>query len=53
MMAEPFGLASQEIKDLPANFQVGFIGDYGGLNMFKVSCNSVQVVCQSEPVKKG
>ena len=53
MMAEPFGLASQEIKDLPANFQVGFIGDYGGLNLFKVSCNSVQVVCQSEPVKKG
>lgn len=53
MMAEPFGQASQEIKDLPANFQVGFIGDYGGLNMFKVSCNSVQVVCQSEPVKKG
>lgn len=53
MMAEPFGQASQEIKDLPANFQVGFIGDYGGLNMFKISCNSVQVVCQSEPVKKG
>ncbi|HCD8046448.1 TPA: molecular chaperone, partial [Klebsiella michiganensis] len=48
MMAEPFGLASQEIKDLPANFQVGFIGDYGGLNMFKISCNSVQIVCQSE-----
>ncbi|PLO62953.1 fimbrial assembly protein, partial [Klebsiella michiganensis] len=48
MMAEPFGQASQEIKDLPANFQVGFIGDYGGLNMFKISCNSVQVVCQSE-----
>ena len=53
MMAEPFGLASQEIKDLPANFQVGFIGDYGGLNMFKISCNSVQIVCQSEPVKRG
>lgn len=53
MMAEPFGQASQEIKDLPANFQVGFIGDYGGLNMFKVSCNSVQMVCQSEPAKRG
>ncbi|AVE80602.1 molecular chaperone [Klebsiella michiganensis] len=53
MMAEPFGQASQEIKDLPANFQVGFIGDYGGLNMFKISCNSVQIVCQSEPVKRG
>lgn len=53
MMAEPFGQASQEIKDLPANFQVGFIGDYGGLNMFKISCNSVQIICQSEPVKRG
>ena len=53
MMAEPFGQASHEIKDLPANFQVGFIGDYGGLNMFKISCNSVQIVCQSEPVKRG
>ncbi|MEB7615421.1 molecular chaperone [Klebsiella michiganensis] len=53
MMAEPFGQASQEIKDLPANFQVGLIGDYGGLNMFKISCNSVQIVCQSEPVKRG
>lgn len=53
MMAEPFGQATQEIKSLPANFQMGFIGDYGGLNMFKVSCNSVQMVCQSEPVKKG
>ena len=52
-LAEPFGQASQEIKDLPANFQVGFIGDYGGLNMFKISCNSVQIVCQSEPVKRG
>jgi hypothetical protein len=25
MMAEPFGLASQEIKDLPANFQVALL----------------------------
>lgn len=53
MMAEPFGQVTQEVKSLPANFQMGFIGDYGGLNMFKVSCNSVQMVCQSEPVKKG
>lgn len=53
MMADPFGTVSQEIKNLPANFQIGFIGDYGGLNMFKISCNSVQTVCQAEPVKKG
>ncbi|OQR51532.1 fimbrial assembly protein [Klebsiella oxytoca] len=52
MMAEPFGQAVQEIKNLPANFQVGYIGDYGGLHMFKISCNSVQATCQSEPVKK-
>ena len=51
-MAEPFGQAVQEIKNLPANFQVGYIGDYGGLHMFKISCNSVQAKCQSEPVKK-
>lgn len=52
MMVEPFSETSQTIKNLPANFQIGLIGDYGGLNMFKVSCNSVQLVCHNESVKK-
>jgi P pilus assembly chaperone PapD len=53
IMIEPFGQALQTLTNLPAEFQVGYIGDYGGLEMFKVSCNAVQTTCQSKPVKKG
>lgn len=53
MMIEPFGEVSQAMKNLPANFQIGFIGDYGGVNMFKFNCNSLQTVCQMSSVKKG
>ncbi|EMC0023263.1 TPA: fimbrial biogenesis chaperone [Enterobacter cloacae] len=53
VMIEPFGQASQALANLPADFQIGYIGDYGGLEMFKVSCNTVQPTCQSKPVKKG
>ncbi|HCL5251920.1 TPA: molecular chaperone [Salmonella enterica] len=52
-MVSPFDQASSEIKNLPTNFQIGYIGDYGGLNMFRVSCTSVQPVCHSEMVQKG
>ncbi|BBQ83521.1 TPA: molecular chaperone [Kluyvera ascorbata] len=53
MMVEPFGQASQSIKNLPTRFLIGYVSDYGGLNMFKVNCNSVELICQSEPVRKG
>lgn len=53
VMVEPFGQASQTLRNLPAEFQIGYVGDYGGLEMFKVSCNAVQNTCQSKPVKKG
>lgn len=52
-MVNPFEQATSEIKNLPAKFQIGYIGDYGGLNMFSVSCTSVQPVCHSEPAQKG
>ena len=52
-MIEPFGQASQSLAKLPAEFQVGYISDYCGLEMFKVSCNAVQPACQSKPVNKG
>ena len=52
-MIEPLGQASQPLANLPAEFQIGYIGDYGGLETFKVSCNAVQTTCQSKPVKKG
>lgn len=53
VMVEPFGQASQTLRNLPAEFQIGYVGDYGGLEMFKVNCNAVQNACQSKPVKKG
>lgn len=53
VMVEPFGQAAQTLPTLPTEFQIGYIGDYGGLEMFKVSCNTVQTTCQSKPVKKG
>lgn len=53
VMVEPFGQASQTLRNLPAEFQIGYVGDYGGLEMFKVNCNAVQNTCQSKPVKKG
>lgn len=53
VMVEPFGQASQTLKNLPTEFQIGYVGDYGGLEMFKVSCNTVQTSCQSKSVKKG
>lgn len=52
-MVSPFDQATSEIKNLPAKFQIGYIGDYGGLNMFSVSCTTVQPVCHSEPVQRG
>ncbi|ECK2273998.1 molecular chaperone [Salmonella enterica] len=52
MLIEPLSQGSQKIKNLPNDFLIGFVGDYGGLNMFKILCNSVQTICQSEPVKK-
>lgn len=52
-MIDPFSQNNSELKALPAKFQIGYIGDYGGLNMFSVSCTSVQLVCHSEPAKKG
>lgn len=51
-MVRPFQQSSSDIKNLPAAFHIGYIGDYGGLNMFNVICTSVQTVCRSEPVKK-
>ena len=53
VMVEPFGQATQKLKNLPSEFQIGYIGDYGGLEMFKVNCNAVQTACQSQAVKKG
>ncbi len=53
LMVEPFGQANQKLANLPAEFHIGYISDYGGLEMFKVSCNAVQTTCQSKPVKKG
>jgi P pilus assembly chaperone PapD len=52
-MVAPFAQTSSDIKNLPAKFQIGYIGDYGGLNMFSVSCTSVQPVCHSEFMQKG
>lgn len=52
IMAAPFATASQDVKNLPAQFQLGFVGDYGGLDMFKVSCNAVQTSCQMKPANK-
>lgn len=52
-MVKPFSQSESEIKSLSAKFQIGFIGDYGGLNMFSVTCTSLQPVCHSEPAKKG
>ncbi|WP_373690635.1 fimbrial biogenesis chaperone [Escherichia fergusonii] len=53
IMVTPFGTATQQIKNLPATFLLGFVGDYGGLEMFKIDCNSVQSLCQTSPAKKG
>lgn len=52
-MVNPFSQSGSEVKALPSKFQIGYIGDYGGLNMFSISCTSVQPVCHSEPMKKG
>ncbi len=30
------------LEQLASTFQLGFVADYGGLEMFKVECNSVQ-----------
>lgn len=53
VMLSPFGQSEQKLKNLPASFLIGYIGDYGGLEMFKVSCNSVETTCKSTSVKRG
>lgn len=52
VMIAPFGQESTVVKNLPSRFQIGYIGDYGGLTMYKISCNSVQSVCQNTGVLK-
>jgi P pilus assembly chaperone PapD len=52
VMVAPFGQESTVVKNLPSSFQIGYIGDYGGLTMYKISCNSVQSVCQNTAVLK-
>lgn len=42
IMVAPFASATQHLNNLPSTFQLGFVADYGGLEMFKVVCNSVQ-----------
>ncbi|MGL5698155.1 MAG: fimbrial biogenesis chaperone [Kluyvera sp.] len=51
-MVSPFAQATSALKKLPAKFQIGYIGDYGGINMFSVSCTTVQPICHSEPAQK-
>ncbi|MCZ4151229.1 fimbrial assembly protein, partial [Escherichia coli] len=53
IMVVPFTSATQHLSSLPSTFQLGFVADYGGLEMFKVECNSIQSLCQSSPAKKG
>ena len=53
IMVAPFATATQHLNNLPATFLLGFVGDYGGLEMFKVECNSVQSLCQSTSARKG
>ncbi|HBC9289536.1 TPA: fimbria/pilus periplasmic chaperone [Escherichia coli] len=53
IMVAPFASATQQLNNLPATFLLGFVGDYGGLEMFKVECNSVQSLCQSTSARKG
>lgn len=53
VMVAPFSHAEQQLKNLPAQFQIGFVTDYGGLAMFKISCNAVETACQNTPVQRG
>lgn len=53
VMIAPFSRVEQPLKNLPAQFQIGFVSDYGGLDMFKISCNSVETACQSAPAQRG
>ncbi|WHP31962.1 fimbria/pilus periplasmic chaperone [Trabulsiella odontotermitis] len=52
LMLVPFSEQTLPVKDLPSQFQVGYIGDFGGLNLFKISCNAVQRECSSQPAQK-
>lgn len=52
-MIAPYSENDSLVKNLPATFQIGYIGDYGGLNMFSVSCTSVEPLCHSQPAKKS
>lgn len=53
VMVAPFSQAEQQLKDLPAQFQMGFVTDYGGLAMFKISCNAVEAACINTLVQRG
>ncbi|KNC91379.1 molecular chaperone [Trabulsiella odontotermitis] len=53
LMLAPFSEQTLPVKNLPPQFQVGYIGDFGGLNLYKASCNAVQRECDSQPAQKG
>lgn len=53
IMVVPFTSATQHLSSLPSTFQLGFVADYGGLEMFKVECNSIQSSAKALLLRRG
>jgi len=53
VMLSPFSKGGAKVKNLPAKFKIGYIGDYGGLTLFSVNCNSVQRQCAQAAIERG
>ena len=45
LMVLPFSHADTQFKNVPSNFQVGYINDFGGLSFYEINCPVVNNIC--------
>ena len=53
VMVAPYNNQSGRVSNLPMKFKVGYVGDYGGLTIFNINCNTIQPLCSSSFDKRN
>ncbi|EKQ5183084.1 molecular chaperone, partial [Escherichia coli] len=44
--------ADTQFKNVPSNFQVGYINDFGGLSFYEINCPTVNNSCNVSVAKR-
>ena len=52
LMVTPYSHADTQFKNVPSNFQVGYINDFGGLSFYEINCPTVNNSCNVSVAKR-